>query len=1385
MLPHLKAVQLKTCGLVCGTVGMFLIAIGTVTAAEIPLTVTEPTGIARRNDVVTTGVPLPRQALMDTRSIRLVDGEGKDVPADTHITARWDDGSAMWVMLDFQTSLDANQTLNYRLLYGPEVKTQAPAGGIAVTESPESITVNTGALTARVSKRSFSLPETVTLSNGAQILRSAGQMFLDVEHTPPGPPQEENWLRKSGAPARSSADRFAPSGSKKPFVASVEWSGTQRTVIRLDGWQTNTAGREEYPYTVRLTFHAGKPWIWVTHTVVFSTNVKEDFLRRLALRQQFDLTGTRSVLFGGATPTEMPAGTQLASMLERGPSVLRHKVAYPDVQPVAYEISAGRSEKDRMTAGAGNWARGWATLRGERAAATVAIRHFDKLFPKEIAVDAADGTITEYLWPDQGDQVLDLRRRYDGVEDKVHYDLGTYPKGGRGIAKTHELLLWFHDAGRTPAEIENTVAAFNQRLVALAPPEWYSDAGILPRFHRRDVARFPRLETYTDLAMEWRLRNQSQFGWYGFVDFGDILFTGYEMPTQAGDSGPRSWVSRGYMGWLNNDGATDRVTLVQFLRSGDRRLLDYWENLVRHVTDIDTVHYDEDPAAVGGGHRHDQQHWGNFLVGYGTATFGALDMYLLLGDLRCMDVAKEYVSFHVHGGGPEDEYVGEYLARMAAVTGDNSLMAKARENAHGNYYGFNTGDYGQLDRPHFRSPTIQLPSLMGYLLFTRDAEMSARWLEVAHKRMSTLGLGFGGAQYAFAWQLEKDRSFLDALKLIHSMWDPYCKPALEEFWPDKLLKKPLREMTFEELIPLARNSVNNPNATDFSALSYFPYMLAAAVEAGLTEKDLLDSPPRLRKGGWGWDWGWSGAPVKGIDRARVRTLDLRAAANANPWNELRVDGKPAADAAPSAADTLRFDFLGWDDVEPGCYPVREMSVYPVVYRKDFTVREEGSYVYGLPWGGRMELSGVPFDFLHPSANAGKSVVVLHDKESVRIPVGLKTRRLFLLCAADAAQFNHDIGAQLTLRYAGGQTEAQSLRNLEEYERWDYWGFASKASLARAFKVSSYWDGRPTLLSLLEVPARLEPLDSLEIIDAGKGHRLAVLAVSAETDEAVPGGQTRVCDLAARREAGDGWAADAKFAVTPSGTAGFSSSGVYHVDVPAGNYRVDIEASCATGLFEALINGRPVSAPWTLSKECIAPGGTPFERVSVWGRADAKGLDITLQTAPGKGLWRHHVVRRPEFTLKYLAVTPEAPPAFVPTASTPTLAFGWEQEPKDHFNSAAKPFSWHGGPPDARGRMIVIDGKARFKVALDPGRYAISIFSSSLDTELPQVGWVTPAAARVTLADGKSYLLPQPPEKGVSKVDVETTVGDVGLAISFEPAEAGKPWGISLVEVRRR
>lgn len=1385
--------------------------------SSVPLRIEEPSGVARKAWPVTSGVPFAKGLLADPANALLVDEAGKPVPADIRVTSRWRDNSVMWLLLDFQVDLDPGQIKTFRLLYGPTVKSPKPvargAAAVTVSETVEAISVSTGALIARISKVAFSLPEAITLADGTQALKSPGRMYLDVDHLL-GPPQEENWLRKLDHTERT--ERFDPRLSKKPFTASVEWQGTMRTVVRLEGWHGSAAGRDEYPYVVRLTFYAGKPWIEIMHTVVFTGDVKRDFIRRMAVEHELvirragvversvsfirrmavehklALPEKGAIVFGGSSPHEMPAGTGWASLLETGMSVLRHKVPYTEVKPVAYVVDAGTSAAQSARVASGEWAKGWATLRGGKRAASVAIRYFDKLFPKEIAVDAASGTITQYLWADRGEQVLDLRRRYDYVDNKTHYDLGMWPKGGRGAAKTHQMLMWFGDGSENAREADAIAGAFAKRLFALAPPEWYGTCDVWPRFHQRDPQRFPRLEAIMDLAMEWRLRNVSQFGWYGFIDFGDTLFLGYELPCHSGESGPKSWASRGYVGWLNGEGL-DRVNLVHYLRSGDRRLFDYWEAMVRHITDLDTCHYDENQGCVGGGHRHDQQHWGNKLVGYGTATFGAMDMYLLLGDLRCLDVAKENANFHRRGGGDEDEYVGEYLVRLAAVTGDAALYEEARKEVRNDSYGFlrtgNPGD-GTLDQPHFRCSLIQHPSLITYLSYVDDPEMRERWVNVARQRAMNLELDLGALQFGYAYRYAKDPIFLDALKINYSMLGPYVKPRVQEFFPDKVFPKPPCEMSFDELAATAKGCVNNIY-NDYWLAGMFPYLISIAVEAGLTEADLLAHPPRLKTGGVAWDWGWAGEPVKELDRAHVRTLDLRPAANANPWSELRTYGAPLQVIPPVAGDALRFSFLTacGEEVEPGCYPVWLPSVYPVTFRSDYTVREEGSYVYGLPWGGRIELAGIPFDLIHPSAKEtnGKTVIVLHDNESATIPVRVKGKRLFLLLTADNSPYDHTIGARLSLRYSDGKSDTQDLANLEHYENWRFWGFAKTAHFARAFKISSQWDGRTTLLNVLEVPLRDLPLESVELADAGKKHRLAILAVSMQTEEATAAHAAPVlCDLIKKTPEGEGWI-EGKDNVKPGGgEVMLAGSVTYRVKVPPGSYRVDAELmGRADSLAEILIGGAPAATPWTLSKGNIAADGSAWERVSVWGRAGNDGLDITIQTAPGKGLWRHYVVHNRILRLRYLAVTAEDAPPHVPPP-VPVIRFGWSEMPAYPWkNVEVGNVGWVDKRGVAENAMIIATNKAKFKVALAPGQYQLKLVAPSLVSADRRVGRVNPGPANITLQDGKTFVLPQPEEGCKSRIDVKTTVGQEGLTITFEQAKDAQWWGLALLEIRKQ
>ena len=79
-------------------------------ANRFELVVTEPTGIARRQAPVTSGVPFARGELRsaDRVALFLAESPDKQVPLQTEILSRWPDGSVKWLLLDFVAGSDSD-----------------------------------------------------------------------------------------------------------------------------------------------------------------------------------------------------------------------------------------------------------------------------------------------------------------------------------------------------------------------------------------------------------------------------------------------------------------------------------------------------------------------------------------------------------------------------------------------------------------------------------------------------------------------------------------------------------------------------------------------------------------------------------------------------------------------------------------------------------------------------------------------------------------------------------------------------------------------------------------------------------------------------------------------------------------------------------------------------------------------------------------------------------------------------------------------------------------------------------------------------------------------------------------------------------------------------
>ena len=100
---------------------------------DVPLTVEERSGIARRAEPVTFGVPLPKGLLHDTARLRLYGPDGEPVPAAFRVVNRWWDEassetpSIQWVHGDFFADAPTHGRTVYHLRLSDEAP-RAPVG---------------------------------------------------------------------------------------------------------------------------------------------------------------------------------------------------------------------------------------------------------------------------------------------------------------------------------------------------------------------------------------------------------------------------------------------------------------------------------------------------------------------------------------------------------------------------------------------------------------------------------------------------------------------------------------------------------------------------------------------------------------------------------------------------------------------------------------------------------------------------------------------------------------------------------------------------------------------------------------------------------------------------------------------------------------------------------------------------------------------------------------------------------------------------------------------------------------------------------------------------------------------------------------------------------
>lgn len=228
----------------------------------VPLTVREPAAVARTNGTVTSGVPLPTGTT--ETSWALFDG-ATEIPVQTRLLPGI---RTPWVLVDFQTSLTANEAKTY------ELRAQAPTAvsstPISITENASTATITTGPLRVAISKTTYNLLDDAWLD------RDGNFTFDESEHIITATTNDN--LPLITGTTSGSIPGAVLTGRGTPTSLSWETSGPLRSVLKVDGEYINN-GTPFIHFTDRLTFTAGSAVVRIERVLRNSYALEERYVK--------------------------------------------------------------------------------------------------------------------------------------------------------------------------------------------------------------------------------------------------------------------------------------------------------------------------------------------------------------------------------------------------------------------------------------------------------------------------------------------------------------------------------------------------------------------------------------------------------------------------------------------------------------------------------------------------------------------------------------------------------------------------------------------------------------------------------------------------------------------------------------------------------------------------------------------------------------------------------------------------------------------------------------------------------------------------------------------------------------------------------------------------
>lgn len=452
---------------------------------NVPLTIQEalypgaPTnGVARKQEPVTVGIPLPDSAGIKSESQLGLKGAAV---GQFRILGRWPSGNAKWVLVDTQVDLGSGgKNTSTSLTTG-----QGNFGGSALaTDDGATISVKTGSAEFVIRKARFNLFDRVTVEGKALVAPGASQGLVLL-----GPPPGE-----TACGSATSCTTVYASSLDDRSNAAIEENGPVRAVIKAEGAHKDAQGHAYMKYTVRMFFYKGKDYAKVqvslrnadeTHATSGDFNSANKGFQsyearisaQLGQAPSFSIGGHSSpasgsfegggdaYLYQGYSDNMEFSDWRTQNCKNRGDRCVVPYVGRNDQPPYVYRQEGYQIVRNGSTLKKGkrdDYAQGWADLKDSSGAGIgIGVYQLAAFWPKSLEFHAGGSDVRIGIWPDQN--------LFEGGGGQPYYQAWPF-------YSIHD--LWFNFHGTEPGSAANDFFRFQHFLVGRAPLSQYNNSGV-------------------------------------------------------------------------------------------------------------------------------------------------------------------------------------------------------------------------------------------------------------------------------------------------------------------------------------------------------------------------------------------------------------------------------------------------------------------------------------------------------------------------------------------------------------------------------------------------------------------------------------------------------------------------------------------------------------------------------------------------------------------------------------------------------------------------------------------------------------------------------------------------------------------------------------------